>query len=128
MGLLLPGAVVVADNVLKPGSPLFLWRLCKGESYDNHVVRVREFAMPSDDWMSVSVLRQEAAEEFAASSVDVPVVEKAKGVSPAGNWPTAPEELIQLQWESDRIRAQATRPGSGSVSFDEWAKYATHMK
>ena len=23
-----------------------------GESYDNHVVRVREFAMPSDDWMS----------------------------------------------------------------------------
>ncbi|CAE7430309.1 COMT, partial [Symbiodinium necroappetens] len=128
MGLLLPGAVVVADNVLKPGSPLFLWRLCKGESYDNHVVRVREFAMPSDDWMSVSVLRQQAAEEFAESSVDVPVVEKAKGVSPAGSWPTAPEELIQLQWESDRIRAQATRPGSGSVSFDEWAKYATHMK
>ena len=24
------GKVVVADNVLKPGSPLFLWRLCKG--------------------------------------------------------------------------------------------------
>ena len=37
MGLLLPKAVVVADNVLKPGSPLFLWRLCKGEDYDNYI-------------------------------------------------------------------------------------------
>lgn len=48
LGLLLPGAVVVADNVLKPGSPLFLWRLCKGSAYDNHIVRVKEFAMPSE--------------------------------------------------------------------------------
>lgn len=37
LGLLLPGAVVVADNVLKPGSPLFLWRLCKGNAYENHI-------------------------------------------------------------------------------------------
>ena len=37
LGVLLPGAVVVADNVLKPGSPLFLWRLCKGEAYENHI-------------------------------------------------------------------------------------------
>ena len=49
MGLLMPGAVVVADNVLKPGSPLFLWRLCKGLAYENQIVRVREFAMPSED-------------------------------------------------------------------------------
>ncbi|CAE8708402.1 unnamed protein product [Polarella glacialis] len=64
MGLLLPGAVVVADNVLKPGSPLFLWRLQNGGAYDNHVARVREFAMPAEDWMSVSVLRPEAAARF----------------------------------------------------------------
>merc|ERR1719433_2214747 len=31
MGLLLPGAVIIADNVLKPGSPIFLWRLLCGD-------------------------------------------------------------------------------------------------
>ncbi|CAJ1428059.1 unnamed protein product [Effrenium voratum] len=128
MGLLLPKAVVVADNVLKPGSPLFLWRLCKGEDYDNYIVRVREFAMPSEDWMSVSVLRQEAAERMQQEAVEVPVLEKGKGHAPRGAWPSVPEELMQLQWESDRIRAQATRPSGGSVSFSEWASYAEDMK
>eukprot|EP00913_Durusdinium_trenchii_P013297 g12480.t1 len=128
LGLLLPGAVVVADNVLKPGSPLFLWRLCKGSAYDNHIVRVKEFAMPSEDWMSVSVLRPEAAVEMESMSVEVPTVERGKGQAPQGAWPVPPEELIQLQWESDRIRAQATRPGRGSVSFAEWASYAEGMK
>eukprot|EP00435_Cladocopium_sp_Y103_P056072 s735_g18.t2 len=128
LGVLLPGAVVVADNVLKPGSPLFLWRLCKGEAYENHIVRVREFAMPSEDWMSVSVLRPEAAEQFQLEAVDVPVLERGKGHAPQGAWPAPPEELLQLQWESDRIRQQATRPGSGSVSFTEWASYAEEMK
>eukprot|EP00434_Breviolum_minutum_P029186 symbB.v1.2.025816.t1/scaffold2532.1/size76761/2 len=128
LGLLLPGAVVVADNVLKPGSPLFLWRLCKGNAYENHIVRVREFAMPSEDWMSVSVLRPEAAEMLQQQAVDVPLLERGKGQAPRGAWPAPPEELLQLQWESDRIRQQATRPGSGSVTFSEWASYAEDMK
>ena len=38
-------------------------------------------------------------------------MERGKGHAPQGAWPPAPEELLQLQWESDRIRAQATRPG-----------------
>eukprot|EP00931_Biecheleriopsis_adriatica_P116713 TRINITY_DN92321_c0_g1_i1.p1 TRINITY_DN92321_c0_g1~~TRINITY_DN92321_c0_g1_i1.p1 ORF type:complete len:419 (-),score=76.54 TRINITY_DN92321_c0_g1_i1:42-1262(-) len=129
MGLLLPGAVIVADNVLKPGSPLFLWRLIRGSAYDNHVVRVREFAMPAEDWMSVSVLRSDAAATLLAESKEEASRQQSRGkASAAGECPEAPQELVQLQWESDRIRAQATRPGSGSVSFSDWAAYAEKMK
>ena len=53
-GLLLPDAIVVADNVLKPGAPLFLWRLVKSGAYDMDIVQLKEFAMPSEDWMSIS--------------------------------------------------------------------------
>jgi len=109
-GLLLPGAVVVADNVLKPGAPLFLWRLRNSDAYDTHIVRVEEFAMPSEDWMSISVRRAEAR--------DPPCV---------GEEPTPPEDLAQLQWEADRIRARATRAGQG-VSYAEWAAYSRNMK
>jgi len=52
--ILLPGALVVADNVLKPGAPLFLWRLLKSGAYDTRIVGLQEFAMASEDWMSIS--------------------------------------------------------------------------
>jgi len=111
LGILLPGCVVVADNVLKPGSPTFLWRLQRGGTYDNHFVRLTEFAMPAEDWMSVSVRRQDAPTGTG---------------SPDPSGPDAPEELDQLQWEADRMRAQATRvPG---VTFEEWAAFSDHMK
>merc|ERR1711972_106131 len=48
-GLLQPGAVIVADNVLKPGAPVFLWRLKNSSVYSTHIVRLQEFAMPSED-------------------------------------------------------------------------------
>lgn len=111
LGALSPGAVVVCDNVLKPGAPLFLWRVCKGGGYDTRIVRVPEFAMPSEDWMSVSIRRP------AAEHGDVPA-------------PVPPQELLELQWEADQMRARATGkavPGS-SVTFVEWASFAERMK
>ena len=61
-GLLLPNSIMVADNVLKPGSPLVLWRLVKSGAYDTEIVRLKEFAMPSEDWMSISVRRSQLEE------------------------------------------------------------------
>lgn len=115
LGVLVPGTVVVADNVLKPGSPLFLWRLAHGGTYDTQLVRLTEFAMPAEDWMSVSVRRADAPAAVPGGA----------GVAdPAGAEP--PQDLAQLQWEADRMRAQATRmPG---VTFQEWAAFAEHMK
>merc|ERR1740122_113634 len=120
MGLLLPGAVIVADNVLKPGAPLFLWRILKGGYYETDVVRVREFAMPSEDWMSVSVLvrpLRTAPRLLGPSESDEEPLQPIE----------SPQELWQLQWESDRIRERATRPGR-SVTFAEWAAFAEDMR
>merc|ERR1712196_520436 len=100
-GLLLPGAVVIADNVLKPGAPLFLWRLLKSAAYDAHIVQVEEFGMPAEDWMSITVRRSELQRlQFLEGAPESLIV------------PKAPGELVQLEWECDQMRAQAMRtPG-----------------
>ena len=47
LGLLLPGAIVVADNVLSPGAPRFLWQLVKTSAYDVKIVQLKEFIIPN---------------------------------------------------------------------------------
>ena len=37
-GVLVPGAIVVADNVLKPGAPLFLWWVVKSGVYNTELL------------------------------------------------------------------------------------------
>lgn len=102
-GLLRPGAAVVADNVLKPGAPVFLWRLREDDAYHTEIVSVREFAMPAEDWMSVSTLLRPPAPS-----------ERPRAGPPA--------ELLELRAESDRLRRRATSPGG--VSFADWAAFA----
>merc|ERR1712146_74381 len=99
-GLLAKGAVVVADNVLKPGAPIFLWRLTKSGAYDTEVVSLKEFAMPAEDWMAVTSKTTDGIPEI----------------------PQAPSEVTQLAWESDRIRDKATR-SEGGVTYGEWAAF-----
>lgn len=108
--LLVPGSVVIADNCLKPGAPLYIWRLCASNAYDTDVVSMKEFAMPAEDWMVIS-----------KQKVD------SKGERLPINVPEAPAELLQLQWESDRIRDKATR-SDGGVTYGEWASYSQEMK
>ena len=80
-------AVVVADNVLKPGAPSFLWHVCSRhskQSWRTVLVELRDFgtcAVP--DWMSVSH-RQVAKSEEEDS---------------------APPDVIQhLAWQADEMR------------------------
>ena len=57
LGMLLPRSTVIADNVLKPGAPRWLWRIMKGEGYASDVVSVREFgSAETEDWMTVTLL------------------------------------------------------------------------
>ena len=106
--LLLPGAFVVADNVLKPGAALFLWRLIKSSAYDVEIVCLKEFAMHSKDWMSISVLKSQCEDDTFC------VV------------PRPPKELFQLEKEADGMRAQAT--GVGGVESEKWAAFAEDME
>lgn len=51
LGLLADGAVILADNVLKPGAPLYIWHLANGPYTGLTAVSVREFLLQSEDWM-----------------------------------------------------------------------------
>ncbi|CAE8642581.1 unnamed protein product, partial [Polarella glacialis] len=93
-----------ADNVLKPGAPLFLWQVCaKGGGFDTEVVSLREFAMPVEDWMSVSIYQP-----------------------PVMSSQSPPAELLQLNEVADDLRERAKTPGG--VSFSEWADFAARMR
>lgn len=104
--LLMPGAIIVADNVLKPGAPLFLWEIISSAHFDVLIISVPEFGMPGvEDWMVVATYRPENAR------VRVPDV---------------PTEIHDFEWEAHlmRLRAQSA-PG---VDFVEWAAHAARMR
>lgn len=102
-----PGAVIVADNVLKPGAPLLLWRLAVHHRYCVQQLSMPEFAMPVEDWMAVAVVK------------DTTPQDEAEPESPALLW-----ELHNL---SDEIRSKALLPGRG-IDFLEWKHFAARMK
>eukprot|EP00933_Yihiella_yeosuensis_P053345 TRINITY_DN5157_c0_g1_i1.p1 TRINITY_DN5157_c0_g1~~TRINITY_DN5157_c0_g1_i1.p1 ORF type:complete len:684 (+),score=109.72 TRINITY_DN5157_c0_g1_i1:1191-3242(+) len=107
---LLPGAVIVADNVLKPGAPAFLWHLLKSGWYETKIISVTEYAMPGvEDWMSISIYRKQAGKGEARSAI-----------------PPLPNSLRRLEWEADQMRARADRiPG---VGFEAWKQFAAQMR
>ncbi|CAL1131342.1 unnamed protein product [Cladocopium goreaui] len=88
-GLLEPKAVIVADNVLKPGTPLYLWLITRDARFKTEIYPVGEFAMPAKDWMSVSIYDPEAA----AASGEQPL-------------PSPPAELLRLHAAADEMRAR----------------------
>jgi len=109
-GVLLPGAVIVADNVLKPGAPAYLWRMVHGGDYETQIRSVMEFAMSdTEDWMSVSLYRPNSEQH------------RTHGQPPA--------EIRRLEWEADRVRMRAQDCGSGpGVGFSEWARFSRDMR
>jgi len=128
-GILTPGAVIVADNVLKPGAPLFLRRIVLGENFDAQILNVTEFAMPAEDWMSLSVLTGKPnIKDPGRFDGSRGPLRAREGPLPGDVPPDEPHpELLQLHWEADRMRERATGPGR-SVTFEEWADFAAKMK
>lgn len=106
--LLCEGAVVIADNVLKPGAPLFLWRMLRGAGYSTQVISVPEFAMEEcEDWMTLSVRQAGVGLTFAS----------------------VPSDIRTLEWRADQMRAKTHQPDSGGsgVDFAQWAAFASEM-
>eukprot|EP00929_Paragymnodinium_shiwhaense_P078497 TRINITY_DN40702_c0_g1_i1.p1 TRINITY_DN40702_c0_g1~~TRINITY_DN40702_c0_g1_i1.p1 ORF type:complete len:606 (+),score=72.78 TRINITY_DN40702_c0_g1_i1:50-1867(+) len=129
--LLRKGSIVVADNVLKPGAPLYLWRTQEGEAYKSQIARVGEFAMPSEDWISVTAVVKEPTRlppppEYNDPDEWVPPPTKQERID-TNKGPEAPQELPELEREADRMRTRARRPGR-SVTFQEWHDFAQHMR
>eukprot|EP00747_Dinoflagellata_sp_TGD_P103348 gnl/TRDRNA2_/TRDRNA2_168929_c0_seq1.p1 gnl/TRDRNA2_/TRDRNA2_168929_c0~~gnl/TRDRNA2_/TRDRNA2_168929_c0_seq1.p1 ORF type:complete len:376 (+),score=65.07 gnl/TRDRNA2_/TRDRNA2_168929_c0_seq1:32-1129(+) len=107
--LLRPGAMIVADNVLKPGAPAYLWHVLYGGDYETHLTSMEEFAMSgTEDWMAVS--------KYVPRSQDTPA-------------PPAPSAVHRLEWRANRMRARAqAKDPHGGVGFSEWAAFAECMR
>eukprot|EP00913_Durusdinium_trenchii_P000654 g607.t1 len=102
--LLAPHAVLVADNVLKPGTPLFLWLVMRDARFQTQIHAVNEFAMPAKDWISVSIY--DPRED--------------------GGAPQAPPELFRLHEAAEEMRTRALSHVR-SVTYAEWARFAQEM-
>eukprot|EP00438_Fugacium_kawagutii_P022366 Skav205216 [mRNA] locus=scaffold400:107012:120315:- [translate_table: standard] len=106
-GFLKDGSAVLADNVLKPGAPHFLWYLQHSQKYELTVVSLREFAADRiEDWMALGLYK--AAEDFI-----VP----------------APKSLDRLAFLTDKARARSCNAdGPCEVDEDAWARHAQEIR
>jgi len=103
LGFFPPGARIIADNVLKPSAPAFLWVTNRSGSYDTTNWAVGEFVQHHvEDWMVVS--------EY---------------LHPGGYAPWPPAALARLAWDSDKWRRKSEE---GSVRVSEWAAFARHAR
>lgn len=101
--LLAPGALVIADNVLKPSAPLFCWITNKSTSYKAVNWALGEFVQYHvEDWMVV-------AEYVQPGSCSLP----------------PPPVLLRLAWDSDKWRRKSEED---SVSTSEWAAFSRQAR
>merc|ERR1712187_949631 len=53
--MLSDSAIIVGDNVLRPGSPQFMYWTCVAGPYETQVVSLKEYGQDIvEDWMSIS--------------------------------------------------------------------------
>merc|ERR1711884_164140 len=97
LGLLADGAVVLADNVLKPGAPQYIWHLCRGPYTHCTAVSVREFLLQSEDWMVMA---------FHDDSRDPT--------------PTPPQALQRIASESDAFRKRSMYDSVAPTKGEWW--------
>ena len=107
-GLMKDGCAVLADNVLKPGAPHFLWYLQHSLKYELTVVSLREFAADRiEDWMALGI--------YKASVGDCIV--------------PAPKSLDRVAFLTDKARARSCNAdGPCEVDEDAWARHAQEIR
>lgn len=98
LGLLADDAVVLADNVLKPGAPLYIWHLACGPYANCTAVSVREFLLQSEDWMVMAF--HDASRGPAAPP---------------------PPQLHRLAFESDAFRKRSMFDSVAPSKADWWS-------
>jgi len=104
LALLSIGARIIADNVLKPSAPVFLWVTNKSTAFETTNWALGEFVQYNvEDWMVVSIYT---------------------GVGERAPWPP-PMPLQRLAWDSDKWRRKSEED---SVRISEWATFAQHAR
>lgn len=106
IGLLADPAVVIADNVLKPGAPHHVWRIGSMPHYRTDIIDLREFgSAPVEDWITVSWVHR-----HGCSSYGQPAEER--------------RELTDLARESDRFRLRAMATSMKDLVGDPLDEFA----
>jgi len=109
-GLLREGAVLVADNILRTGASLFVWRVAgEGTDYATAFMPVHELASGSEDWLAVSVLQR-------GSRTNAPLVAET------------PIPLVVMHQEAERMRELVIGPKSHLVTLSERAAFAKELR
>ncbi|CAJ1370416.1 unnamed protein product [Effrenium voratum] len=106
LGLFKEGAYVVADNVLKPGAPYFLWRVCRSGHYDTQLTAVPEFGLGHQaltDWMAIC---------------------RRVSLGPTRP-PEPPEELQRLAQKCDDLRRRSL---GGRLDAEDWSTHSAEME
>merc|ERR1711865_1239310 len=105
-GMLSDTAIVVGDNVLRPGSPQFMYWNSVGGPYETQIVSLKEYQQAVvEDWMSISFYLP-----------DHPMV---------GAPMTIPESVEQLGHNTDGIRWQSVE---SKVTEDQWDNHSQRMR
>lgn len=106
MNLLSDRAVVVGDNVLRPGAPQFMYWNSVGGPYDTQIVSLKEYKQEIvEDWMSISFYQPR---------------------SPKASLPMViPEAVEQLAHDTDGIRWQSVEQ---KVSEEQWDNHSQRMR
>lgn len=130
-GMLAPGAMIVADNVLKPGAPLFLWHLFSSSDFAAaRVISLEEFGMPGvEDWVAIAEYQPRLSpaapppgDGHGSCGSAAPMPPKVQLQAPR-----APRLVQELEWRAREVRESAAG-GTHSVDFDDWATYSARMR
>jgi len=99
-------AVIVGDNVLRPGAPQFMYWTCVAGPYETQIVSLKEYKQEIvEDWMSISFYNPHSPE------ADRPM--------------TIPEAVEQLAHDTDGIRWQSVEQ---KVSEEQWDSHSQRMR
>jgi len=109
-------AIVVGDNVLRPGAPQFMYWTCAGGPWATQVVSLREYKQDVvEDWMSVSYFMPDSPKMSA--KMEIPeVVEQLAHDTEGIRWQSVEAKVSEQQWDShsqrmrDKFAAVGVRP------------------
>lgn len=104
--MLSDSAIIVGDNVLRPGSPQFMYWTCVAGPYETQVVSLKEYKEDIvEDWMSISYYMP---------------------LSPNAQKPMViPDAVEQLAHDTDGIRWQSVEQ---KVSMEQWDSHSQRMR
>jgi len=106
-GVLADPCCVIADNVLNPGAPLHVWRVCSMPQYATDIVSLRKFGNALvQDWMTISMVR--TGDGYGCEADNQPA-------------------LVSLARGADRFRGKVKNTPAKDMAGEPTSEFASQM-